>query len=421
VYDYLGRRVEKKVSTHNGTSWSVDDRRRFVWSDWLPLLELDASDPNDVTILRKYTWGLDLSGNSIDGAGGIGGLLATEDVADTKDYYYLYDASGNVGQVLDASDGSIAAKYEYDPYGNNLLDPNDPNESGPYAADNPFRFSTKYWDDETGLGYWGYRYYIPRLGRWINRDPIGDAGGLHLYCYGDNTPALMTDPLGLWPPGSVPPGALPPPPAPAKPKESPWGLDCSYLWEPPDAIKLVTAGASVDRVVYDRGVLDEVRQRPWRPWPPDFGWTPYGPPPVGLVELWGTLTAEYDVDGGLCCQCDVKTPIGTGSLCWGGYVKGHVNVVVPFYTRINVTFEIGVLVLPGGKIGRLLKLAKTARNLQIGVGGIVDAMGGDARLKDAISKAACAGLLFGVTGGEATITLPEIRRDNVLSLIGISP
>jgi len=104
VYDYMGRRVEKKVSTHNGTSWSVTDRRRFVWSDWLLVLELDASDPNDVTILRKYTWGLDLggqsggsaSGRSIDDAGGIGGLLATEDVQSTKDYYYLYDANGDV-------------------------------------------------------------------------------------------------------------------------------------------------------------------------------------------------------------------------------------------------------------------------------------------------------------------------------------
>jgi RHS repeat-associated protein len=205
VYDYMGRRVEKKVSTHNGTSWSVSDCRRFVWSDWLPVLELDASDPNDVTILRKYTWGLDLAGQSggsassrsIQDAGGIGGLLATEDVADTKDYYYLYDANGNVGQVLDASDGSIAAKYEYDAYGNNLLDPNDPNESGPYAADNPFRFSTKYWDDETGLGYWGFRYYSPRLGRWVSRDPTGVRGDALLYAYVRNAPSTRVDVLGL--------------------------------------------------------------------------------------------------------------------------------------------------------------------------------------------------------------------------------
>ncbi|MBU0618002.1 MAG: hypothetical protein KKI02_09820 [Planctomycetes bacterium] len=73
--------------------------------------------------------------SSIDSAAGIGGLLATEDVAASKDYLYLYDANGNVGQVLDASDGTIAAKYEYDVYGNNLLDPTNPTESGPYAAD----------------------------------------------------------------------------------------------------------------------------------------------------------------------------------------------------------------------------------------------------------------------------------------------
>lgn len=59
IYDYMGRRIEKKVSTHNGSSWSVTDTRRFVWSDWLVVLEFDATDPNDVTVLRKYTWGLE--------------------------------------------------------------------------------------------------------------------------------------------------------------------------------------------------------------------------------------------------------------------------------------------------------------------------------------------------------------------------
>ena len=196
MYEFLGRRVEKKVSTHNGTSWSVSDCRRFIWSDWLPLLELDASDPNDVTILRKYTWGLDLAGqmggaalSPAGGAGSIGGLVATYDVDDPNDpndpsgsYIYFYDANGNVGQLIDwENDGTLVAKYEYDPYGGNLLDPTDPQESGPYAADNPFRFSTKYFDDETALGYWGYRYYSPRLGRWLTREPLEEQGSLNLY------------------------------------------------------------------------------------------------------------------------------------------------------------------------------------------------------------------------------------------------
>ena len=66
----MGRRVERKVSEHNGASWSVTDRRRFVYSDWVVVLELDASDPNDVTILRKYTWGLARAGARAVGSRG---------------------------------------------------------------------------------------------------------------------------------------------------------------------------------------------------------------------------------------------------------------------------------------------------------------------------------------------------------------
>ena len=65
-YDYMGRRVEKRVYTHNGTSWDLSTTRRFMYYNWLPLLELDATNPGHpnetITILRKYTWGLDLAG-----------------------------------------------------------------------------------------------------------------------------------------------------------------------------------------------------------------------------------------------------------------------------------------------------------------------------------------------------------------------
>jgi len=48
--------------------------------------------------------------------------------------------------------------------------------TGPMAKANPFRFSTKYQDDETDLLYYGYRYYNASTGRWISRDPIGEVG-----------------------------------------------------------------------------------------------------------------------------------------------------------------------------------------------------------------------------------------------------
>jgi RHS repeat-associated protein len=117
-------------------------------------------------------------------------------------YAYFYDANGNVGQLIDLFDGSVDAKYEYDPYGGNLLDPDDPNETGPYAAENPFRFSTKYFDAETALGYWGYRYYSPRLGRWLRPDPIGISGGPNARAFSGNSPTDRIDPIGLDPEGT---------------------------------------------------------------------------------------------------------------------------------------------------------------------------------------------------------------------------
>jgi RHS repeat-associated protein len=195
VYDYLGRRVEKKVYTFvtgNPSHWSTtaSPHLRFVWGGWLMLAELNGASSN--AVVRKYTWGLDLAGlngqvNSLEGAGGIGGLLAIQTPGPA---YYLYfcDANGNVGQVFDPNQYEVAAKYEYDPYGNLTASTDN--------TGNPFRFSSKLRDSETGLYYFGYRYYSPRLGRWISRDPIGELGGANLYGYVRNCPATGVDARG---------------------------------------------------------------------------------------------------------------------------------------------------------------------------------------------------------------------------------
>ena len=65
------------------------------------------------------------------------------------------------------------------------------------AKANPFRFSTKYQDDETDLLYYGYRYYNASTGRWISRDPAEEDGGSNLYGAMDNDPTDEVDPLGL--------------------------------------------------------------------------------------------------------------------------------------------------------------------------------------------------------------------------------
>ena len=185
AYDYMGRRVSKVVSGWDGSGWQLTDTGYFVYDGWNLIAELDETGVTEAA----YVWGLDLS-QSLQGAGGIGGLLARVDVAQDKTHFYAYDGNGNVGQLVEAVGGSLAAAYEYDPYGNVVK------AVGALAEVNPFRFSTKYLDSEAGFYYYGYRYYVPELGRWLSRDPIAEKGGLNLYGFVKNRPVGLIDPLG---------------------------------------------------------------------------------------------------------------------------------------------------------------------------------------------------------------------------------
>jgi RHS repeat-associated protein len=185
VYDYMGRRVQKKVFTYTSNEWILSSDSRFVYEGWNLIQEQNSTG----VVQKSYVWGLDLS-QSVEGAGGVGGLLSVVDSGDV--YNYFYDANGNVGQLIKASDGTISAHYEYDPFGILLK------SYGSMVSDNPFRFSTKYYDEETDLYYYGYRYYSANLGRWISRDPIGEEGGLNLYAFVLNDPVNGLDIFGMW-------------------------------------------------------------------------------------------------------------------------------------------------------------------------------------------------------------------------------
>ena len=163
VYDYQGRRVSKKVHTWNGSAWVLSSERRYVYQGWNLIAELDSAG----SVLRQFFWGLDVT-HTLTGAGGVGALLMIQDGANT--YLPAYDGNGNLTALTDAG-GTIVASYEYSPFGELLR------VEGSYAMSNPFRWSTKWTDDETGLVYYGLRYFSPRLGRFVNRDPIGEQGG----------------------------------------------------------------------------------------------------------------------------------------------------------------------------------------------------------------------------------------------------
>ena len=172
VYDAYGRRVVKTVGSTN-TYWCYDG--------WNPVaryggaVHMSGSAPA-LTLHQVLLWGLDLSG-TLQGAGGVGGLLSVN-----GDQFPLYDGNGNIVQTVHQMSGYSAVlpgdAYAYDPFGKLVVTGT---TSSTFQDLTGYGFSTKPMDAETGLYYYGYRFYDSLTGRWPSRDPIGEMGGVNLY------------------------------------------------------------------------------------------------------------------------------------------------------------------------------------------------------------------------------------------------
>ena len=105
-------------------------------------------------------------------------------------YRLVTDHLGSVRLVVNAANGAIAQRMDYDEFGQVTLDTN--------PGFQPFGFAGGLYDSDTKLVRFGARDYDAETGRWLNQDPIGERGGLNLYAYVDNDPVNYVDPLGLW-------------------------------------------------------------------------------------------------------------------------------------------------------------------------------------------------------------------------------
>ena len=180
--DPSGRRIAKDV---DGTV------TKYLYDGDHCIAEYDAND----VLVRKYIHGPGVDQpRSASLRAGSSCMIDVEDsnlalsLSNGAVYYYHYDALGSVVALSDA-DGDTVQVYEYDVYGQVAAsDPNHPN---------PFLFTGRRYDTETGLYYYRARYYNPTIGRFLQTDPIGYGDGMNMYAYCRNNGVRFVDPWGL--------------------------------------------------------------------------------------------------------------------------------------------------------------------------------------------------------------------------------
>ena len=197
-YDENGNLISKTVS-----SVTTD----YTWDALNRLLELDdgtttaeydyngdglrvAATVNSST--TDFTWDPMGLGTILDDgdeyARGLG-LISRITSGGTPTYVHA-DGLGSV-RLLTDNTATVVGTETYDVFGASR------SQTGTQV---PFTFTGEQVDNESGLVYLRARYMDPESGRFINRDPIGFAGGdVNLYTYVRNNPAELTDPSGLWP------------------------------------------------------------------------------------------------------------------------------------------------------------------------------------------------------------------------------
>src|SRR5262249_54175697 len=118
-------------------------------------------------------------------------------------FYYHQNALWSVEAVTDVA-GNVVERYAYDAYGlpaifNGAGAPVAPNPWGTShsAIGNPWMFTGRQFDEETGIYFYRARYYDPVKGRFLQRDPLGYVDGMNLYEYVQSRPTYTMDPEGM--------------------------------------------------------------------------------------------------------------------------------------------------------------------------------------------------------------------------------
>lgn len=121
------------------------------------------------------------------------GYLVAMVTADNRTYFFHSDKTGNIICITDR-DGKVAASYSYDPFGM-VTGRSEVSVRSDFTYGGGFGVM----DEGDDRYFMVNRYYDALTGRFLQRDPVGPAGGLNLYCYSNNNPVATVDPDGLGP------------------------------------------------------------------------------------------------------------------------------------------------------------------------------------------------------------------------------
>ncbi len=177
TYDASGRRIRKAVS-----GGSPSDTR-YVYDGLRIVEEQNAGHTTTAT----YVYGNYIDERLTMRRGG-------------QDYYYHGDDLHNVTKLTDAS-GAVVEQYAYGDFGQPSFKDGGGAPLAHTAVGNPYLFTGREFDPETGLYFYRTRYLDPMAGRFISRDTIGawgDPSGMgNGNTYAGNNPWTLTDPAGM--------------------------------------------------------------------------------------------------------------------------------------------------------------------------------------------------------------------------------
>lgn len=171
TYDGLMRRRIRRESVWQNGVWVQTNEVHYVYDGPVVVQERDLNNVPVTTYSRAGAWLLGMSQPSL---------------VNPQHYFYHTDGNGNITALVNGQQ-NLAARAGYDPFGNLLF------KIGPMANANLYWFSSQEYHSQSDSLLYLHRVYIPSLDRWLNRDPIGEWGGLNLFRFVGNDPVNKAD------------------------------------------------------------------------------------------------------------------------------------------------------------------------------------------------------------------------------------